>query len=158
MGVNLIIRKASFCWKGGAKAGAESRTIERQNLKGSKFPTRRLVRGKVAPDPTELIAAAHACSFSHALSDELGLKARVAGETVTTATVTAEHLPTGWTVRNIHLNVVANLPTITQAKFIDAAVRAKINCLVSRLLRANISMNAKLETTMESRQRRHDHS
>ena len=51
----------------------------------------------------------------------------------------------GWTVMNIHLNVIARLPKVTQSKFIDAAVRAKTSCLVSRLLRANISMNAKLE-------------
>ena len=46
---------------------------------------------------------------------------------------------------NIHLNVVAKLPNVTQGRFIDATVRAKTNCLVSKLIRANISMNAKLE-------------
>ena len=48
---------------------------------------------------------------------------------------------------NIHLNVVATLSRLTQNQFIDATVRAKTSCLVSRLLRANISMNAKLEKT-----------
>ena len=41
---------------------------------------------------------------------------------------------------NIHLNVLAGLPKVTQGRFIDATVRAKTNCVVSRLLRANISM------------------
>jgi len=45
----------------------------------------------------------------------------------------------------MHLHVVAWLPKVTQGKFIDAAVRAKTSCLISRALRANISMNARLE-------------
>jgi osmotically inducible protein OsmC len=73
------------------------------------------------------------------------LRASAAGEIVTAATVTLEHLVAGWTIMNIHLNVLARLPKVTQGQFIDATVRAKTNCVVSRLLRANISMNAKLE-------------
>jgi len=129
-------------------------TNESTVLKKAAFPLRSLLKKNASKVPAELIAAAHARSFSIALSDELGLKARATGETITTATVTAERLAAGWTIRNVHLNVVAKLPKMTQAKFIDAAVRAKINCLISRLLRANISMNAKLETTTKPRQRR----
>jgi len=36
------------------------------------------------------------------------------------------------------------LPKVTQSEFINATVRAKTSCLVSRLLRATISVNAKL--------------
>ena len=142
--MNLIIRKAFVRWTAGAKGDAGEPMTE--SLKRSKSPSRTRLKRKAPQDPTELIAAAHARSFSLALSDELGLKARATGETITTATVTAQHLAAGWTISNIHLNVVAKLPKMTQAKFIDAALRAKINCLVSRLLRANISMNARLET------------
>ena len=96
-------------------------------------------------DPAQLIAAAHASSFSQALLSELRLRTFAKGNIVTAATVTLAHLATGWTIMNINLNVVAKLPKVTQGKFIDATVRAKTNCLVSRLVRANISMNAKLE-------------
>jgi len=96
-------------------------------------------------NPAELIAAAHAASFSLALSHELGLAGSASGHIVITATVTLEHLAAGWTIMNIHLNVVARLPKVTQSRFIDATVRAKTSCVVSRLLRANISMTAKLE-------------
>jgi organic hydroperoxide reductase OsmC/OhrA len=80
-----------------------------------------------------------------ALSNELGLKAFAPGEIVTAATVTLEYFTTGWTIINIHLSVVARLPKLTQGKFVDATVPAKTNCLVSRSLRTNISMYAKLE-------------
>jgi osmotically inducible protein OsmC len=78
------------------------------------------------------------------LSKELKLAASASGSIITTATVTMEHLATGWTIMNIHLNIMAKLPKVTQSEFIDATVRAKTSCLVSRLLRTTISMNAKL--------------
>lgn len=96
-------------------------------------------------DPVELIAAAHAGSFSLALSDELRSPGSATDRIMTTATVTMEHLAAGWTIMNIHLDVLAKLPGVTHGKFIDATLRAKTRCLVTRLVRANVSMNAKLE-------------
>jgi osmotically inducible protein OsmC len=145
VGVKLIMRKTSVQWSGGSKSrtrimSTQSGVLERAEITSSILP------GKDSDtDPAELIAAAHAGSFSLALSDELGLANSAFGNIVTTATVTLEHLAAGWTVMNIHLNVIAKLPKVTQSEFIDATVRAKTRCLISRLLRANISMNARLE-------------
>jgi osmotically inducible protein OsmC len=96
-------------------------------------------------NPAELIAAAHAGSFSMALSHELGLARSALGSIATTATVTLQNLSGIWSIINLHLNVLAKLPKVTQGQFIDATVRAKTTCLISKLLRANLSMNAKLE-------------
>ena len=96
-------------------------------------------------DPAELIAAAHAGSFSLALSDELSSAGTASDHILTTVTVTLEHLTAGWTIMNIHLDVIAKLLKVSQSKFIDATIRAKTRCLVTRLLRTNVSMNAKLE-------------
>lgn len=84
-------------------------------------------------------------SFSAALAVELGLKTAAEGEIVTTTTVAMERLPAGWTIVNIHLNVVARLPRMSQGDFIDATLRAKTSSVISRALRPNVSMNAKLE-------------
>lgn len=143
--MDSINRKASVRWKGGAKGGARLVTTESGVLRQAKFSLGIPLRNGSDTDPTELIAAAHASSFSLALSNELGLSARAAGEILTTATVTLEQLAAEWTITKIYLNVVARLPEVTQGDFIDATVRAKMRCLISRLLRANISMNAKLE-------------
>jgi osmotically inducible protein OsmC len=143
--MNLIIRKASVLWKGSAKGGTRSVTTDSGVLKRAQFSLGLPLKTNSHTDPGELIAAAHASSFSLALPNELGLKASATGEIATTATVTQEHLAAGWTIMNIHLNVLAKLPKVTQGRFIDATVRAKTNCVVSRLLRTNISMNAKLE-------------
>jgi osmotically inducible protein OsmC len=143
--MKLIIRKASVRWKSGAQGGTRALTTESGALKQANFSAGFPVKNGTHTDSAELIAAAHASSFSSALAHELGRTAFGAGEVVTSATVTLEHEAAGWAIMNIHLNVVARLPKMHQDRFIDATVRAKTNCLVSRLLRANISMNAKLE-------------
>jgi osmotically inducible protein OsmC len=143
--MNLMIRKASVVWRGSAKGGSRAVTTDSGVLKRARLSPGLPLKKNVHSDPTELIAAAHAGSFSLALSNELGLKASAAGEILTSATVTLEHLATGWTIMNIHLNVLARLPRVTPGRFIDATVRAKTNCIVSKLLRANVSMNAKLQ-------------
>jgi osmotically inducible protein OsmC len=143
--MKLIMRKASVQWKGGSNGGVRTITTESGALKQAHYSPGIPFKGNSGTNPAELIAAAHAASFASALSNELGLPASASGNIVTTATVTLEHLAAGWTIMNIHLNVNARLPKLTQGEFIDSTVRAKTSCLVSRLLRANISMNAKLE-------------
>jgi lipoyl-dependent peroxiredoxin len=143
--MNLIIRKASVRWKGGNKGGTRTVTTDSGMLTRTKFSSGIPLTNNSHTDPAELIAAAHATSFSLALSNEVGSRASTAGEIVTTATVTLEHVAAGWTIMNAHLNVIARLPKLTQNEFIDATVLAKTSCMVSRLLRANISMTAKLE-------------
>jgi lipoyl-dependent peroxiredoxin len=148
--MKLMMRKASVQWKGGSNGGTRAITTESGALKQAHYSLGIPFRGNSGTNPAELIAAAQAASFSLALSTELGVAASASGEIVTTVTVTLEHLASGWTVMNIHLDVSARLPRLTQGEFIDATVRAKTNCLVSRLLRANISMNAKLDKCLGS--------
>jgi lipoyl-dependent peroxiredoxin len=143
--MKLILRKASVQWAGGSHGRIRAITTESGVLKQAHYSSGMPFRGNSGTNPAELIAAAHAASFSLALSDELGLRNSAAGEIVTTATVTLEQVAAGWTITNIHLNVLARLPRLTQGEFIDATLRAKTNCQVSRLLRVNISMNARLE-------------
>ena len=142
--VNLIIRKASVRWKGGAGGGRQELTSSSGLLRRAKITFGPPPNRGSHTDPAELIAIAHASSFSLALSKELKLKPSAAGEIVTTATVTLDHLAAGWTIVNIHLNVTAMLPKVTQVRFIDATVRAETSSLVCRLIRATISMSTRL--------------
>ena len=79
-----------------------------------------------------------------ALSNELGLSGFHPRSIETIATATLEDLAAGWTLTHIQLEVHANVPGVSQARFIDAAIAAKTNCPVARLLKANISMTASL--------------
>src|SRR5439155_27246989 len=55
-----------------------------------------------------------------------------------------ENIAAGWTMTQVHLDVIATVPKVAQCDFVDAALRAKANCRISRSLNANISMRAKL--------------
>ena len=96
-------------------------------------------------NPPELIAAAHAGSFSIALAHELCHSGYTPGQIDTIATVTVENASPGWSITQIHLDVVATVPRAPQCEFIDAALRAKANCLISRVLNANVSMRARMQ-------------
>ena len=93
---------------------------------------------------SELIAAAHAGSFALTLSKELADAGYRPRQIDTTATVTMENGATGWMMTQIHLDVVATVPRAPEGEFVDAALRAKASCPVSRALNANISMRAQL--------------
>ena len=138
----IIMKKSSVRWNGGSKSRTRimSGALRRTGVCPGMPPLE-----SSNTDPAELIAAAQAGSFSLALSNELRSAGSASDHVITTATVTLEHLTAGWTIMNIHLDVMAKLLKVSQGKFIDATIRAKTRCLVTRLLRTNVSMNAKLE-------------
>lgn len=143
--MKVIVRSASVHWTAGAKGGARRVTTERAALMRAPFLPGTSLRNNAGTISADLLAAACAGSFSLTLAQELGRTALSVGDIITSSAVTLERLVVGWTIIAIHLNVVARLPKVTQGRFIDATIRAKTSCLVSRALRATISMNAKLE-------------
>ena len=95
-------------------------------------------------NPEELIGAAHAGCFSMAFSGQLG-EAGVTPEKIeTTATVTIENVGGGFTINAVHLDVQATIPNLEDSKFQEIAKKAKEGCPVSKLLKADITMDAKL--------------
>jgi osmotically inducible protein OsmC len=138
-------RKASAVWQGGLKDGKGSLSTESGVLKETQYSFSTRFESGIGTNPEELIAAAHAGCFSMALSAELG-KAGVTPESIhTTATVTLDKTDAGWAVTESHLDLAAKIPGLDQGKFTTIANSAKSGCPISRLLKANITLNAKLE-------------
>ena len=138
-------RKASAVWKGGLKDGKG--TISGTSAVLSNAPYSFATRFENSPgtNPEELIAAAHAACFSMALSAQLGA-ANLTPESInTTATLSLEKLDSGWTITAVHLDVVGRVPKADAPAFEKAANDAKSGCPVSKVLKANITMSAKLE-------------
>ena len=144
-GMKLIKRQSSARWYYKADGKTEILISDRTLLKHAVSRGRLPLTDRAATGAAELVAAAHALCFSLALTTQLGVSQTARGRVQTTATVTLEHWVSGWTVTNIHLKILARLPEMSQCDFIDATVRAKTSCFVSRLMKSNISMNAKLE-------------
>jgi osmotically inducible protein OsmC len=141
--LTLMRRKASVVWQGDFEDGRGLITTESSVLSEAHYFGTRFQRTK-GTNAGELIAAAHAACFSMSLANHLGDVGFTANRISTTAILTSEKLAAGWTITSIDLDVVAQVPEAKQRDFIQAALRAKINCTVSRLLNATISMNARL--------------
>ena len=138
-------RKASAEWQGDLKSGKGTVSSESGVLAGTpySFSTRfESVRGT---NPEELVAAAHAACFTMALSAELGKANIVPASLRTTATVTLDRVDSSWTVTESHLEVAAKVPGASVEDFRKAAEAAETGCPISRLLKTNITLEAKLE-------------
>src|SRR5438445_3784869 len=136
-------RKASVLWLGTCERGKGAISTTSQALKKRPYASGS-DRKRRGTNPPELIAAAHAGSYSITLANELGEAGYRPRQIDTTATVTMENIAAGWTMTQIHLDVIASVPKVAQCDFVDAALRAKANCPISRSLNANISMRAQL--------------
>jgi osmotically inducible protein OsmC len=138
-------RTASAVWKGGLKEGKGSISTESGVLRDAQYSFSTRFEEGIGTNPEELIAAAHAGCFSMALSAQLGTENKTAESIETEAAVTLLKTDAGFTVTAVHLKVRAKVPGTTPPDFQKAAEAAKANCPISRLLKAEISMEAKLE-------------
>ncbi|HKS73106.1 MAG TPA: OsmC family protein [Terriglobales bacterium] len=139
-------RKASAVWKGGLKDGKGAVSSTSGVLSNTPYSFTTRFENTPGTNPEELIAAAHAACFSMALSAQLG-GANLTPESINTnATLTMEKLDAGWTITAIHLDVVGKVPGADAATFQKMAENAKSGCPVSKVLKANITMDAKLES------------
>ena len=138
-------RKASAVWHGGLKDGKGTISTDSGVLSNSQYSFgTRFEEGK-GTNPEELIGAAHAGCFSMALSAQLG-EAGIKPERIeTTATVTLDKSDGGFAITAVHLAVRAKIPGADPQAFEKAANNAKTGCPVSKLFKAPITMDAKLE-------------
>lgn len=137
-------RKASAVWNGGFKAGKGNLSTESKILKDAPYSFRTRFEEEPGTNPEELIGTAHAGCFSMALSMILGLEGMVPEKIETEATITIEKDGDGFAISASHLDVTATIPGANEAEFQAAAQKAKVSCPVSKMLKANITMVARL--------------
>lgn len=139
-------RKASAVWNGGLKSGKGAISTDSGVLSSTQYSFSTRFENGVGTNPEELIAAAHAGCFSMALSAQLEGAGLTATSINTTATVTMDKTDAGFSITAVHLDVSAKVPNATQQQFDTATASAKAGCPVSRVLKAEITMTAKLES------------
>lgn len=140
-----ITKKASAVWSGGIKDGKGSISMESGALKDQPYGFNTRFEDGKGTNPEELIGAAHAGCFTMALSGILGEAKLTAERMETKADVTLEKIGDGFEITTIHLNLRARVPGVDQAKFQELANKAKVNCPVSKLFKAKITLEAMLE-------------
>jgi osmotically inducible protein OsmC len=139
-----MVRKASAVWKGSLKDGKGTISSDSGVLSNTPYSFSTRFENAKGTNPEELIAAAHAGCFTMALSAQLGNAGITPESLETMASLTLDKLDAGWTVTKIHLDVAARIPGADKAAFDKAAESAKAGCPISRLLKAEITMTARL--------------
>jgi len=140
----MMQRKANAVWKGTLKDGKGVISASSGALNNTPYSFATRFENTPGTNPEELIAAAHAACFSMALSAQLSTANLNPTSIETSANLTLEKLDSGWTITAVHLDVVGQVPNADSAAFMKAAETAKANCPVSKVLKANITMSAKL--------------
>ena len=141
-----INRRGSAAWQGGIKDGKGSISTESGALKAYPYGFASRFEGMPGTNPEELIAAAHAGCFTMALSLILDEAKLTAERMETSAKVTLEQVEGGYAITAVHLTLAAKIPGADQATFEKLASVAKAGCPVSKLLKADITLDATLVT------------
>ena len=141
------VNTAQAHWEGSLMEGAGS--VELATSGAARFDltwAKRAESGAGTTNPEELIAAAHAGCFTMALAAQLGEAGLKADRINTLAAVTLEKVDDGFTITEVHLDLVATVPGADLASFEMLANKAKTGCPVSKLLNAKIRLSMKLES------------
>jgi len=133
-------RTATAIWIGSGKDGKGTLTTQSTSLKNVQYSYKSRFEDGVGTNPEELIAAAHAGCFAMKLSFVL----QALGITPDSLDVQGEITLEDGTITHSHLTLKAKVPGITPDQFKAAADDAKLNCPVSKLLKANITLDAAL--------------
>lgn len=137
-------KTASAHWQGDLKQGKGTISTESGALKENPYGFNTRFEDTPGTNPEELVGAAHAGCFSMAFSMLLGEEVFTPDSIDTKATVTLKKQNDGFSITAVHLKMQARIPGIDQAKFEEIAKKAKIGCPVSKLLNADITLDATL--------------
>ena len=136
-----IKKRGSAHWEGTLKEGTGTVSTGSGAIQSNPYGFNTRFEDKPGTNPEELIAAAHASCFSMAFSMVLGQSDLTPSAIDTTATVSLEEKDGGFAVTASHLDVTASVPGADEAAIREAAETAKANCPISKLLKAEITMD-----------------
>ena len=139
-----MIRKAKAHWRGTGRDGEGDLSTDSGILSATPYSYRTRFESQPGTNPEELIAAAHAGCFTMALAFQLQTAGYTPTELVTEAAVSLEPEGQGFTITRSALTLSASVPTLDEATFRRLAEAAERNCPVSKVLRAEITLDAKL--------------
>ena len=139
-----IHKKGQAHWEGDIKRGKGTVSTESGALKEQPYGFNTRFEGVAGTNPEELIGAAHAACFSMALSLMLGEEGYTAESIDTTADVSLDKTDGGFAITKIALTSHVKVPDADSDKFDKIIQKAKAGCPVSQLLKAEITLDYKL--------------
>ena len=140
-----MIRKANAVWRGTGRDGAGALTSTSKVLSDTPYSFKTRFEDQPGTNPEELIAAAHAGCFTMALAFALQREGFTPQELSTEAAVSLDPDGAGFKITKSALTLRARVPGLSEAKFREVAEAAEKTCPVSRVLNAQITLDALLE-------------
>jgi osmotically inducible protein OsmC len=125
-----MIRKAKAVWRGTGRAGGGNLSTDSGVLTETPYSFKTRFENEKGTNPEELIAAAHAGCFTI--------------ELITEAAVTLEPEGQGFRISRSALTLRAKVPNLDADAFARIASDAEKSCPVSKVLNAEITLDAKL--------------
>ena len=139
-----MIRKAKAVWRGTGRAGDGKLSTDSGVLAGTPYSFRTRFENEKGTNPEELIAAAHAGCFTMALAFQLQAAGFTPTELTSEAAVSLDPEGQGFRISRSALTLRASVPNLDEATFTRLAGVAEKNCPVSKVLNAEITLDAKL--------------
>jgi osmotically inducible protein OsmC len=137
-------RTATAVWNGSGKDGSGNLTSQSTTLNKTQYSYKSRFEEGVGTNPEELIAAAHAGCYTMALAFALQGAGITPESLETTSTITLDVSGQAPTITSSHLVLKAKIPGIDKDKFQQLAKGAEQGCPVSRVLKAEITLDATL--------------
>ena len=138
-------RKATAVWQGDVRSGRGTLSTQSSSLLEAQYSFGTRFENGVGTNPEELLAAAHAGCFAMAVSSQLGKMGLRPERLEATATITFEKVGEHFAITKSHLDLLAEVPGASQVNFDAAVTAAQTGCPVSRLFKAEISVDARLK-------------
>jgi osmotically inducible protein OsmC len=139
-----IQKEGSAAWQGSLKEGGGTISTQSGALDQIPYGFKQRFEGVKGTNPEELLGASHAACFTMALSLMLGEAGFTAEKMQTTSNVTLEKVADGFAITAIHLTLSAQIPGIDKGKFDELANKAKAGCPISKVLKAPMTLDARL--------------
>src|SRR3984957_10599986 len=139
-----MIRKARAVWRGNGRSGNGDLSSDSGVLDKTPYSFKTRFENEKGTNPEELIAAAHAGCFTMALAFRLQTAGYTAMELSTESAVSLDPEGKGFRISRSALTLRAKVPNLDHATFDRIARDAEENCPVTKLLKADVTLDAKL--------------
>lgn len=132
-------RTAKAHWNGTLKDGKGELTTQSTVLNNTQYSFKTRFEDGIGTNPEELIAAAHAGCFTMAVGAALTQQGFTPGDLNTEAVLDLDM--NSLTITGIQLALkAAKIEGVDEAKFKEVAEGAKVNCIISKVLNAPITL------------------
>ncbi|HVK73719.1 MAG TPA: OsmC family peroxiredoxin [Kofleriaceae bacterium] len=140
-------RSAITTWIGSGKDGSGTLTCDSGALQNSPYSSRSRFVETTPPtgaNPEELLAAAHAASFTMSLASRLSDAGHTPLSIQTEARVQVIKPATHWSIPSIRLHTTVTAPGLSAAELMKLAHEARGHDPITQALKADVSLTATL--------------